>query len=143
MGGGPVLDNFFRDTNYEGPYSTVFDFNNGVIYAALPNSPLSERKYKTPFRELLCDEYHVYLTHADLNLANVLVSGSKGARHVSGIIDWDQAGWYPEYWEHCKMARGIHHEHEWWTRGYLELVTGAYPDELTAILQYMSWRGGF
>lgn len=35
-------------------------------------------------------------THGDLNCLNILVDGEK----ITGIIDWETAGWYPSYWEY-------------------------------------------
>ncbi|THH28866.1 hypothetical protein EUX98_g5328 [Antrodiella citrinella] len=37
-------------------------------------------------------------THGDLNYTNILV---KEDGSISGIIDWQAAGWLPEYWDHC------------------------------------------
>lgn len=47
----------------------------------------------------------IVLTHADLQLNNILVVVSPDNEiqaTVSGIVDWEQAGLYPEYWEYCK-----------------------------------------
>ena len=44
-------------------------------------------------------ETKVYLTHGDLLPHNILVEGSK----ITGIIDWETAGYYPEFWEYCRM----------------------------------------
>jgi len=35
-------------------------------------------------------------THGDLSASNVLVEGDK----ITGIIDWETSGWYPQYWEY-------------------------------------------
>ncbi|KAK6840103.1 hypothetical protein PG987_005969 [Apiospora arundinis] len=35
-------------------------------------------------------------THGDLNPSNIFVRGDE----VVGIIDWETAGWYPDYWEY-------------------------------------------
>lgn len=32
---------------------------------------------------------------------NILVEGGR----ITGIIDWEYAGWYPEYWEYVKMIQ--------------------------------------
>ncbi|CAK4034526.1 Hypothetical predicted protein [Lecanosticta acicola] len=141
INGGAVLDNFFRGTKEGGPYDSVREFNNALSSAAVPEILAVGDGFEDPYRELLGDEHPVYLCHADLNLTNVMVSGSAGSRSVSGIIDWDQSGWYPEYWEYCKMAISIHYEHEWRTASYLDLVTGAFEDEFLALAEYTSWRG--
>lgn len=41
----------------------------------------------------------IYLTHGDLLACNIIVQGST----ITGIIDWETAGFYPEFWEYCRM----------------------------------------
>lgn len=51
--------------------------------------------------------YHVYqslFTHADLCPRNILIRDGK----VCAIIDWEFAGWYPEYWEYTKVHYDKH-----------------------------------
>src|ERR1700733_13388996 len=44
-------------------------------------------------------EPKVHLTHGDLSRHHVLVEGSK----ITGILDWETAGYCPEFWEFCRM----------------------------------------
>jgi hypothetical protein len=41
----------------------------------------------------------IRFTHGDLLPRNILVDGSK----ITAIIDWETAGYYPEFWEYCRM----------------------------------------
>lgn len=41
-------------------------------------------------------EYGTCFTHGDLNSMNILSKRDA----VVGIVDWDTAGWFPEYWEY-------------------------------------------
>lgn len=59
-----------------------------------------------PYRLFLTDKYAIYFSHGDLHLSNIIVSGSPGCRAIAAILDWEQAGWYPEYWEYCKALIG-------------------------------------
>lgn len=46
------------------------------------------------------------------------------------MLDWDEAGWYPEYWEYVKFFQ--HHGTgvaEWWWFAD-DIFEEAYPDEL-------------
>ncbi|KAM7192872.1 hypothetical protein V8F20_008669 [Naviculisporaceae sp. PSN 640] len=43
--------------------------------------------------------YITKFTHADLNPSNIMYDGQR----ITGIIDWEFAGFYPEYWEYTKM----------------------------------------
>lgn len=40
-------------------------------------------------------------THNDLVAPNILLSPGPDPK-VAAIIDWNQSGWYPAYWEVCK-----------------------------------------
>jgi len=37
------------------------------------------------------------MTHGDLSFRNIIVQGEK----LTGIVDWETAGWYPDYWEYA------------------------------------------
>jgi thiamine kinase-like enzyme len=41
-------------------------------------------------------------THADLHPSNILIDRGR----LSGIVDWECAGFYPEYWEFTKLMYG-------------------------------------
>ena len=41
-------------------------------------------------------------THADIAPHNILVD-DKG--QITGILDWELAGWYPEYWEYANIMK--------------------------------------
>lgn len=41
----------------------------------------------------------VCFTHGDLHPGNIIVQGSV----ITAIVDWDMGGFYPEYWEVCRM----------------------------------------
>lgn len=63
-----------------------------------------EERGPDPYRPMLPDTGPILLSHGDLNLCNVLVVRLPEGNQltVSGIVDWEQAGWYPGYWEYCK-----------------------------------------
>ncbi|KAK8147722.1 hypothetical protein G3M48_001145 [Beauveria asiatica] len=46
----------------------------------------------------------IVFTHADLVAPNIILSTDTDPTVVA-IIDWAQAGWYPDYWEYCKARR--------------------------------------
>lgn len=48
-------------------------------------------------------------THGDFKAHNILI-GDDG--HLSGFLDWESAGWLPEYWEYTTAMRfGVK---SWW-----------------------------
>ena len=81
-----------------------------------------------PFREDLCDNIEVKLTNGDLHRRNVMVTAGKSPR-VAAVIDWEQSGWLPAYWEARKALWTSAHRSKWATR-YLPMILDLY--EITA-----------
>ena len=79
--------------------------------------------------KLLTVKHDIVFTHGDLAPRNVLVL-EDGT--VSGLIDWEYAGWYPEHWEYvkalyCTMSR----PDKSWDEAVREVVgPGSYEEEL-------------
>ncbi|KAJ4987183.1 hypothetical protein SVAN01_07335 [Stagonosporopsis vannaccii] len=71
-------------------------------------------------------KHDIVFTHADLNLRNILVDEMG---KISGIVDWECAGWYPEYWEHSKMHFTVRHTPRW-IADVVDQIFPAYRNEL-------------
>ena len=41
-------------------------------------------------------------THGDVAPRNIMMDEDC---HITGIIDWEQAGWYPDYWEYANILK--------------------------------------
>ncbi|KAI6767716.1 hypothetical protein HG530_005725 [Fusarium avenaceum] len=91
--------------------------------------------------------YQTHFTHADLCPKNIIVRNGR----VAAIIDWEFAGWYPEYWEFTKANYNPFPGEGWWD--YLRLALPCYDEELAAELvlweripepgtRYISYRNG-
>jgi len=46
----------------------------------------------------------------------MVVDGPDGVIELSGILDWEASGFYPEYWEQLKAmnTRSIRDTSDWW-----------------------------
>lgn len=81
--------------DFAGPFATEEEFHEALRAYHLPGVVHgSGRHGGTVF------------SHGDVNLRNVLVrrgdSGAGGGRVVTGVVDWEMAGWYPAYWDLAK-----------------------------------------
>ncbi|KIW25874.1 uncharacterized protein PV07_09010 [Cladophialophora immunda] len=76
-------------------------------------------------------KYRTCFSHADICPRNLIVRNRK----IVAVIDWQFAGWYPEYWEYTK-AHYAYCNADWWVR-FEEGVT-RYDDELAA--ERALWR---
>ena len=77
-------------------------FQPGPAKPGYPDDP-SRRGHKAVF------------THADLNSRNILADriirpDGTGGWTVTGIVDWENSGYYPEYWDYTKaFFEGFRH----------------------------------
>ena len=141
INGGRIQDRYFQFDDEAGPLPTVKLFNDLLLAAATRQEFDRKRSITGPYRELLPDTGAIRFTHGDLTLGNIMVSGAPGSQKITSIIDWEQAGWYPEYWEYCKMLYAVHYEHEWRTAGWVDRAISSYEDEWWAVHEYFIWRG--
>lgn len=50
-------------------------------------------------------------THGDIHPGNILLDK---ACHIIGLVDWESAGFLPDYWEYAQMMRPMHgRDREW------------------------------
>jgi hypothetical protein len=140
VNGGTVQDRFFKLDYEEGPFLSIKSFNDWLLAAATRRRPGPDEVIDGPYRDLLPDTGDIYFTHGDLTLGNIIVSGIPGSQRIVGIVDWEQAGWYPEYWEYCKALCGVEYTHEWRTHGWAEKLMKPFDDAWTAYAEYSLWR---
>lgn len=79
-----------------------------------------------PFRQGLPDNSAIKFTHGDLHRSNIIVTLSR-PYHVLAIVNWEQSGWFPAYWESLKALFTAYREEEWVTK-YLPMVLDQYYD---------------
>ncbi|KAF3264087.1 hypothetical protein TWF217_003246 [Orbilia oligospora] len=93
-GSSMSCDVLFSETETpRGPYSSEEGFSQGIIDTVL-------EKEATAFPRLVCEMvkdilkgHKIVLTHGDFLPRNILAKDGK----VVTILDWEMAGWYPEY----------------------------------------------
>jgi len=103
--GGPFFDyRFAMDVERIGPFDNEREFNNWRISQF--------EKWGTPtqlaeIRRKMRDNHRVLFTHGDLSHFNIMVRRISDTEVVvAAILDWEQAGWRPEYWEALKIVFG-------------------------------------
>ncbi|KAF5710721.1 kinase-like domain-containing protein [Fusarium mundagurra] len=95
--GGPVFDQRLPDKSFWGPFATIQEFHRELRRGL----ELQDGEEAFPgLRELV--EFHngpwegPVFTHGDLSSLNIMAVGNT----VTGILDWESAGWMPPYWEY-------------------------------------------
>lgn len=121
--GEGILDHRLNGPTPSGPFKDEASFNQLLAY---PDDPAFQG-------------HKIVYSHADLNPRNILVDRFRQDNGsvrwgISGIIDWETAGFFPEYWEYTKSR---YEAFRWSKRlaDFLENSIGAfgkYANELQA-----------
>ncbi|TVY15576.1 hypothetical protein LARI1_G007834 [Lachnellula arida] len=105
---GPLFDRRIDEEDRGfGPFANEEDFNNflrcGVGQDGEPGQEADSwfnEEAKSEIKTLIATQnqnsHQICFTHGDANSANILVRGNK----VVALIDFEMAGFYPEYWEY-------------------------------------------
>ncbi|KAI1163059.1 kinase-like protein [Nemania serpens] len=95
-------DHFFDDDRGGyGPFKNEDEFNAGIVKALKQGKSRIHVDVTCDIFQECMKGHEIVLTHNDFAPRNILVQGAK----VVAIIDWELAGYYPDYWEYCKAMR--------------------------------------
>ncbi|CCE27336.1 uncharacterized protein CPUR_00810 [Claviceps purpurea 20.1] len=71
--------------DFFGPFVDEDDFNDTLRCIPLPNA-------------VHRSGHEIVFTHGDMNMRNIMMYNGR----LSGFIDWEMCGWYPDYWDYTK-----------------------------------------
>ncbi|KAK1762937.1 kinase-like domain-containing protein [Phialemonium atrogriseum] len=143
--GGPLLHRFFLSwkvqTEITGLFKNEEDFHRALALRSQGNwadngtrrswtSEFFARNLPTAFTG-----HPSVFIHTDLQRKNIIVSrgmsessnGDESCLYVSAIVDWEDAGWYPSYWQYAGMFIDFIWEDDWPEK--FEFIVDACPLE--------------
>jgi aminoglycoside phosphotransferase len=101
--GGPICDQRLPRHARWGPYESVHDFHR-ALRNGIGIDHLREGHDWSELQRLILlhenSEKAPVFTHGDLSSFNILADGDK----LTGIVDWETAGWLPSYWEYTSAC---------------------------------------
>jgi serine/threonine protein kinase len=110
-----------------GPHKTEEQFVEAMCLAlgkmAVEAPERHTAMFRRNFRAVFRGHEPVF-THANLLLRNIMLRPN-GA---PVIIDWEQSGWYPSFWEYCCAIVILLHEDDW--NEWIYDILDEYPAEL-------------
>ncbi|KAL1841227.1 hypothetical protein VTJ49DRAFT_7295 [Mycothermus thermophilus] len=136
--GGPLGHRFFwaprPDPVVNGPFREERDFNRAMAISSRRRwGDDGQRPWASEFLERHLPDalvgHEIVFTHGDIQRKNILVAkrdgqppeGSedkggenlKGRWEVTAIVDWEEAGFYPSYWEYAAMFMYLQWVDDW------------------------------
>lgn len=108
-----------------GPYHTEAEFNEQIARGC-------REDLAQAFPNAHAQEHPVVFTHADLFPSNILVDAGR----LSGIVDWQFAGFYPAYWEYTKAMRSVRHAEHY--QALFRRIFGNRFEEELEVEEYLS-----
>ena len=126
--GGPVSGSRIPGGRLE-PCHDEYAFHSAYLEYADPQfwyyeTPSFENNLTTA-NTLLTMTHTMVFTHGDLMPHNIMIHDG----HISGIIDWECAGWFPDYWEYTSMLNRSP-PNGWWSKVVTSLPGYKYEREL-------------
>ncbi|KAB8253500.1 kinase-like domain-containing protein [Aspergillus pseudonomiae] len=113
-----------------GPFTSKEEFYEYLLSPASPHGFASTTEYKEALfcaKKLQDYSHRITFTHGDFKAHNILVDDHG---HLSGFLDWESAGWYPEYWEFTTAMR--FGKGSWWYQVASWMGGDQYLDELAS-----------
>ncbi|KAI9759965.1 MAG: hypothetical protein M4579_001998 [Chaenotheca gracillima] len=111
-----------------GPVENERELHEYLLSAASDHAFPSREEYQktmTLAREILDMPHRVVFTHGDFKAHNILIDDDG---HLSAFLDWESAGWCPEYWEFATAMR--FGRDSWWYQVASVLGGDQYMEEL-------------
>ncbi len=134
-----------KKQSISGPFSNEHELNMGFVGKLRMNAQANgAHSYKADFYErtlsLALRDNPPTFTHSDVQRKNILVKEiasnppSQGRDYEVAIIDWEDAGWYPSYWEYASVAHAFQWDDDWPAK--FEQIISPCPAE-TALFKYL------
>jgi serine/threonine protein kinase len=110
-------------TGEYGPFATHAEFNKSLAHNYVQDHPDQHPDAPELFAKTKGKTWRTVFSHGDLGPHNIMWKDGK----IVAIIDWENAGWFPEYWEYTRTYFGCRRT-DWWEA--FQGITETYPDEL-------------
>ncbi|KAF1918234.1 kinase-like domain-containing protein [Ampelomyces quisqualis] len=134
---GSCLGRAARDcrqyTDYsDGPYGDEETFNTSFYFDLVKTIPVPIR---AALYQQLRNDHRIVFSHGDLAQHNILVKEGQ----ITGLLDWEYSGWYPEHWDYIKFFERPCKYRDWKDRAK-EIFPQCYDSELAYHQAILRWQ---
>ena len=130
---GPTRDCRQFSDYFGGQFESEVEFNAFVL-DLLRGTPLAIRRALGDALSA-CSDHRIVFTHGDLTSRDIIVKEGR----IQALLDWEYAGWYPEFWEFVKFFDRPTDCKDW--RDYAEVIFEVvFPRALLTFQALARWQ---
>ncbi|KJK86133.1 hypothetical protein H633G_10016 [Metarhizium anisopliae BRIP 53284] len=129
--GTEIRDTRVLNTYHHPPCCDEETFNGFLLSSLFKITPEAVREALALH---LRTDHRIVLSHCDLAPRNILVQDGK----ITGLVDWEDGGWYPEYWDYVKFFQRPATTD--WKQYAKDIFPKLYHDELVAYTAISRWQ---
>ncbi|KAI8714720.1 APH domain-containing protein [Fusarium sp. LHS14.1] len=129
--GSEIRDTRVHFTYHSPPCHDEKAFNEFLLSGLYEDTPSLVRE---ALSRRLRTNHRIVFTHCDLATRNILVQDGK----IQGLVDWEDSGWYPEYWEYVKFFQRTADKD--WKQYAEDIFPQLYHDELVEFMAMSKWQ---
>lgn len=129
--GTEIRDTRLYFTYHSPPCRDKEAFNEFLLSSLYEHTPSLVR---VAFSQRLRTNHRIVLSHCNLTPRNILVQDGK----INGLVDWEDSGWYPEYWEYVKFFQRTTDKD--WKQYAEDIFPELYHDELVDFIAISKWQ---
>lgn len=131
--GGQFRDTRLCHSHYFPSLDNEDEFNRYLISSL---SHVTPRPVRDAFARQQRNNHRIVFTHGDLSPRNIIVLNDT----IVGIVDWEEAGWFPEYWEYVKFFLRTGADDGDWPSYAYDIFPQVYHDQLVLYFSILQWQ---
>ncbi|KAE8319822.1 kinase-like domain-containing protein [Aspergillus transmontanensis] len=118
----PYYDGVFWTKDYNplifSPFASQREINHGILERLRQTEPPQYIRLLENMVDSTLHDHRTVFTHGDLQPKNIMVDEVESFEDGSSsfkitLIDWELAGWYPEYWDFCNATISCRFKPDW------------------------------
>lgn len=114
---GPAYDYRLSTTTNFDRFKSVGEFYDFLVQ---PVKDGRQPELAAEYRRQLPDDSEIVYAHGDVSWENILVDSRSG--EVTAIMGWENAGFWPDWWEYRKAVYGARKNQPWWMEIVKEII---------------------
>ncbi|KAE9969029.1 hypothetical protein EG327_010781 [Venturia inaequalis] len=116
----------------DGPYKDEATFNSSFYFDLVKTVP---EPIRSALFQQIRHDHRIVFSHGDLAQHNIIVKDGR----ITGLLDWEYAGWYPEHWDYLKFFDRFCVHKDWKNRAK-DIFPQTYDRELAYHQAILRWQ---